>query len=302
MKIFEPSDDAIWEASEAIRRGELVGMPTETVYGLAADATNVEAVRRIFEAKRRPSDNPLIVHVASMLQVATVAADIPAEAVALGEAFWPGPFTLVLPKRSNVPSEVTAGLPTVAVRVPDHAIALKLIQVSERPLAAPSANTFMSLSPTRALDIEPKIMDKLTMILDGGPTTFGIESTVVQVLPEVRILRPGSISRKEIEMVLGREIAVGSKERLSPGQYDRHYAPSTPVRLVHDLDDLPGLGFLVAGENQINMPSDAASYATVLYSSLRQLDELGLEAIYVERPPVLPEWEAVWDRLRKAST
>ena len=166
MMIFEPTDDAIWQASEAIRRGELVGMPTETVYGLAADAMNVAAVLRIFEAKQRPADNPLIVHVASMFQVGSIVSEIPEVAVKLGEAFWPGPMTLVLPKRASVPLEVTGGLDTVAVRVPVHPIARKLIQVSERALAAPSANTFMRLSPTRAQDIEPDIARRTAMILD----------------------------------------------------------------------------------------------------------------------------------------
>jgi L-threonylcarbamoyladenylate synthase len=302
VKVVPQTAENIRLAAEALRRGELIGMPTETVYGLAGVASNPEAIRRIYEAKGRPSENPLIVHVSSVPQVATVAREIPDLAIALGEAFWPGPLTLVLPKRGSIPDEVTGGRDTVAVRVPDHSVAIALIEAADRPLAAPSANTFMRLSPTRAQDLEPAILDSTAMVLDAGPTRIGIESTVVVVLPEVRILRPGSISRAEIEQVLGMSIEVGGNDHASPGQYARHYAPATPLKLVDQLGELPGLGFFTKTAEQIAMPLNPRAYAVALYSTLKEMDRRGLEAIYVERPPTTGEWEAVWDRLRKASS
>lgn len=301
--IVAPTDEAIRRAAEALLRGELVGMPTETVYGLAAVATSPGAIRRIFEVKGRPSDNPLIVHLASIDDLESVAEQVPLSALQLAERFWPGPLTLVLPKRKEIPSEVTAGLSTVAVRVPAHPVARDLIRAVGKPLAAPSANRFMALSPTRAQDIDPLIANQLFCIIDGGPCSVGIESTVVQCLPEIAILRPGGVSRDEIEAIM--EVAPNPTlvERRSPGQYPRHYAPATAVRLVAEVrSDEPGLVFGVPTDIQVAMPRDPVAYASRLYGALRLLDHLGLDAIYVEAPPETDSWEAVWDRLRKAST
>jgi L-threonylcarbamoyladenylate synthase len=304
VRILEPTDDAIAEASEALRRGELVGMPTETVYGIAAVATDPDAVRKIFIAKGRPSDNPLIVHVYSLEQLETVAREIPASATALANRFWPGPLTLVLPKLPSVPHETTAGLGTVAVRMPSHPVALRLLREVGLPLAAPSANPFMSLSPTRAQDIDGSLAEHLALVLDGGAAEVGVESTVVDCTTDpVRVLRPGGVARADLAAVLGYEPELGgSPERRSPGQYRRHYAPRTPVVLVEILQRTDvGLTFHQPAPGQISMPREPAAYAAVLYSALRELDQKNVERIVVQKPPETPEWEVVWDRLRKAT-
>lgn len=304
MKILAPSPAALAEAGEAIRQGQLVGMPTETVYGVAADALNAEAVRRTFEAKGRPADNPLIVHIADVSEIDRVASDFPLAAAALAQRFWPGPLTLVLPKRPEVPDIVTAGLDTVAVRVPDHPVAQALLDAAGTPLSAPSANPFMGLSPTRAEDIAPSVAERLALILDGGPCEVGLESTVVSVFESpFRLLRPGRITRAEIEEVLGREILDRDEEvKRSPGLYARHYAPRTPVRLTDRLGRLDG-GVTFAtpqGSNQIQLPREPITYGAALYATLHDLDRRGLPEIVVESPPQDAAWEAVWDRLRRA--
>lgn len=304
-KLFPPIPDILADAGEAIRRGELIGMPTETVYGIAADAMNPEAVQRTFEAKGRPSDNPLIVHLADVSEVDRVAADFPLAAAVLAQRFWPGPLTLVLPKVDAVPDIVTAGLDSVAVRVPDHAVARALIEAAGTPLSAPSANPFMGLSPTRAEDIVASIAERLTMILDGGPCEVGLESTVVDVRHHpIRLLRPGRITKEELEETLEREVLGRDEEaKRSPGLYPRHYAPRTPVRLVERLTaNDAGITFH-APENphQIQLPPDAATYGAALYATLHALDRQGLREIVIETPPKNPEWEAIWDRLKKAT-
>jgi len=281
----------------------VVVMPTETVYGLACRATDAVAVSKVFAAKGRPAENPLIVHVASPTMAEGMAL-IDARARALMDAFWPGPLTLVVPKREGIPDAVTAGLPTVAVRRPDHSVALALIE-GAGPVAAPSANRSSRLSPTRAQDVDPMLGDFL--VLDGGPCRVGIESTIVNLADSEgpRLLRLGRISRQDLEHVLCVPI-LDRKEGapiVAPGEYPKHYAPLTPVRLAASLaEGDAGLTFgQSANFRQVAMPSDPGAYAAALYHSLAELDSLGLAEIVVQTPPAIPEWEPIWDRLRRAT-
>jgi L-threonylcarbamoyladenylate synthase len=306
MRILPATHEGLAEAARILRSGGLVGMPTETVYGIAANALDAKAVGKTFEVKGRPADNPLIVHVADLEQAEKVAQEVSEKARTLASAFWPGPLTLVLRKSPIVPGVVTAGLDTVAIRVPSHIVARELIQQAGVPVSAPSANTFMALSPTSAQDISEEIADKLDGILDGGPCQVGIESTVLDLTvdPPV-ILRPGAISRDALEAILGCRLAISeAPDPKSPGRYPRHYAPSTPLHIVDRLDlNACGLTFgETASAFQIRMPNEAVGYARELYRSLRLLDCMDHSEIQVESPPQGPEWEAVWDRLRKASS
>jgi len=279
-------------------------LPTETVYGIAADAMNAEAVRSTFALKGRPADNPLIVHVASMSQALTVAASIPDYAQRLAEAFWPGPLTLVLPKLPSVPDEVTAGLNTVAVRLPSHPVAQAIIRTAGLPLSAPSANLFMSLSPTQADHIAAEIVQGLSCVIDGGPCQIGLESTVVDCTGDVPvILRPGGITRSQIESVVGPLSYSLPTERRSPGSYRRHYSPRTPLRLVDQLgqDDFGITLGVPTHLGQIQLPSNPIAYGQALYRTLYELDQLGCPEILVQNPPSTVDWEAVHDRLKKAA-
>lgn len=233
-----PDPAVIAEAAAVLRAGGLVAFPTETVYGLGADALNAAAVRRIFQAKGRPSFNPLIAHVADAAAARALVAHWPEAAERLAAAFWPGPLTLVLPKRDVVPDEVTAGLPAVAVRMPAHPVARALLAAAGTPVAAPSANRFTELSPTLARHVEKALGDRVDLILDGGPTTVGIESTVVDLTgPRPALLRPGTLSPEAIAGVLGAPLAEAEAParadapRLAPGMVERHYAPRAAVWL-----------------------------------------------------------------------
>lgn len=301
MKIVFPTPENIRLAAEALQTGQLIGMPTETVYGLAANALNADAVRATFAAKGRPADNPLIVHLASVEDVSSVALEVPDIARRLAAEFWPGPLTLVLPKRPEVPDVTTGGLDSVALRVPGHPVARELIRVAGVPVSAPSANPFMGLSPTRAADLDPAILEHVALVLDGGPCEVGLESTVVDVRDGVRLLRPGHVSREMLENLLGETIEVGpGKERRSPGLYPRHYAPGTTVRLVVSLAGAPGVRFGgVAEKGQIALPDDPAGYGSGLYAALKDLDRRGLAEILIESPPTDDAWAAVWDRLKR---
>jgi L-threonylcarbamoyladenylate synthase len=306
LKIAQPTPINIQASADAILRGELVCIPTETVYGIAADATNPEAIQRIFDAKERPAENPLIVHVSDFVQLEDVVREWPDAAEILANRFWPGPLTLVLKKAETIPDSVTGGLDTVAVRMPDHPVALDLIEVCGVPLAAPSANRFMQLSPTRADHVDPYLAERVTMILDGGPCRIGLESTVVDVSHHPpRILRPGGISRGDIQAALGRPLGQmpPNSMRRSPGLYSRHYAPKATVKLVKALGPkMTGLGFGdPQNPQQIKMPRDPQVYAAALYAALHRLDSVGTKTIAIEQPPDDPAWEAVHDRIRKAS-
>ena len=303
MRIVAPTDENIAEAASAIRSGRLVVMPTETVYGLAADALNRDAVLDVFAAKGRPSDNPLIVHLAETTWLSKVARDIPEVAYKLANRFWPGPLTLVLLKLPIVPMEVSAGLDTVAVRVPAHSVARRLILEAGTPVAAPSANLFTRLSPTRAEHVDPSIGDSAELVLDGGSSEVGLESTVLDLTDGPRILRPGGVSQAELEAFLGMPIPLGTGVRKSPGQYPRHYSPRTPVEIVPQLQpDQAGLVLsALTNPAQVLLPHDPVAYAALLYETLFDLDQIGLDRIYVEAPPQTRDWDAVWDRLKKAA-
>jgi len=285
----------IKEAAESLRAGRLVAFPTETVYGLGANALDAEAVRRIFEVKGRPMTSPLIVHMASILAAQELALLWPDAAQRLAEKYWPGPLTVIVPKKSIVPDIVTAGLPSVGLRMPAHPLALELLREAGIPLAAPSANRFTQLSPTTAEHVRAGLGDAVDLILDGGPCSVGIESTVISLVgARPKILRPGMISRPEIEAVIGPvEVGAGAE---SPGQHAKHYSPRTRVVL----GDSPavGRGFRL---DRSNMPADAAGYAKRLYGVLRELDAEGYDWIVVEMPPDTPEWAGVRDRLERGA-
>lgn len=296
--IFPTNGDVIARAAELLRAGELVAFPTETVYGLGANALDEAAVRRIFEAKGRPSTSPLIVHVDSIEMARSLAAEWPDTAEKLARAFWPGPLTLVVPKLPCVPDVVTAGLSGVALRMPAHDVALALIRAAGVPLAAPSANRFTELSPTAAEHVRRGLGNRVSMILDGGPCRVGIESTVVSVAGERPVLlRPGMISAAEIEAVAG-PLAEASDAagpaHLSPGQHPKHYCPRTPV-LIAGRDPAP------PGARVVRV-SVAALPVAQLYATLHHLDDEGYDAIVVELPPEGAEWAAVRDRLLRAAS
>lgn len=294
----------IKRAAEALRAGELVVMPTETVYGLACDALNVDAVAKVFAAKARPPDHPLIVHVASPDGALAVASALTARALLLSTTFWPGPLTLILPKRPETPEIVTAGRTTVAVRVPAHPVALTLCEAFGGPIAAPSANPFTAVSPTRIEHLHSTIRAAARVILDGGPCDVGLESTVIDVTVDPpEILRPGMVSRGEIEAVIG-PVRLAEGIGRSPGSHPRHYAPRTRLRLTDKLSATePGLTFgIPTHPDQIPMPLEPAAYAARLYGALHRLDEAGVAEAGIEAPPTDAAWAAVWDRLSRATT
>ncbi|HEX4613670.1 MAG TPA: L-threonylcarbamoyladenylate synthase [Urbifossiella sp.] len=303
-----PDPSVIARAAVVIRAGGLVAFPTETVYGLGANALDPAAVGRIFAAKGRPATNPVIVHVADTADVLNVAAAWPATAAALADRFWPGPLTLVLPKRASVPDAVTASGQTVAVRCPDHAIARALIRSAGVPIAAPSANRSTELSPTLAEHVLKGLDGRIALVLDGGPCRGGIESTVVDVTGDrVQILRPGLVTAPMLEAVvgpldLGRERGEGVAR--SPGQMARHYSPRTPVMLVEAAGKpllRMGTQDILIGYDGALLPADPAGYASRLYARLHELDAAGYDRIIVELPPDTPEWAGVRDRLLRAA-
>lgn len=319
-----PSSQVIAAAAEVIRRGGLVAFPTETVYGLGADALSEAAVLGIFTAKGRPSYNPIIAHVASVEHAYTLVTQWPTAAGQLAAMFWPGPLTLVLPKAPHVPSALTAGRDTVAVRMPAHPVALALIKAAGRPIAAPSANRFTELSPTSADHVERGLGARVDMILDGGSTQVGIESTVVDLSGAFpALLRPGTLSRVALERVLGTPLsdpvpaAHATEARRAPGMTDRHYAPRARVVLVQasDVDAVVTreiaagrrVGALVIGADAAGaasrqrLPDDAAGYAHRLYAALHAVDAAGCDVACVELPPDAPDWAGVNDRLRRAA-
>jgi L-threonylcarbamoyladenylate synthase len=310
-----PGDQAVARAAALLRAGEVVAFPTETVYGLGANALDERAVAKIFLAKGRPSHNPLIVHVADAEAARALVTEWPPAAEKLAAACWPGPLSIVLPKRSQVPDLVTAGLGTVAVRVPAHPVAHNLLHQCGLPIAAPSANRSEAVSPTTAQHVLDSLGGRIPLILDGGATNIGIESTVVDLSADTpRLLRPGMISAAAIEGILGTALAasvtlVGEAARSSPGQLERHYAPRAPVQLYGDrAAAVPtGAGAVVitpgsAGDaREIQLPGDPAGYARGLYAALHTLDAAGVSLILVQQPPDAPSWSAIHDRLRRAS-
>ena len=302
----------IWtykQAGELLRAGKLVAFPTETVYGLGANALDRAAVLRIYAAKGRPATSPLIVHVADVAAARALAAEWPDSAEKLATTFWPGPLTIVVKKISAIPDEVTADLGTVGLRIPAHPVALELLREAGVPVAAPSANRFTELSPTRAEHVRQSLGDSVDLIVDGGACTVGIESTVVSVVGVVPILlRPGMISQAQLEAVLGPISLVSAVDdgaaHPAPGMHRKHYSPRTPLQLGIPSD--PNCGYLWhtvprPAEVSVRMPQDPAKYAEQLYEALHQLDAAGVPVIYVEPLPQNATWAAIQDRLIRAA-
>ncbi len=309
----------IQKASEIIRRGGLVAFPTETVYGLGADAFNLMAVARVFEVKQRPYFDPLIVHISETMEINRLVKEVPDGAKKLIEHFWPGPLTIVLFKRDEVPDIVTSGLPTVAVRMPRHPMTLEFIKLSETPIVGPSANPFGYISPTRAEHVREQLGDQIDFILDGGPCEIGVESTIVSFIDEKpKLLRPGGIPLEEIEAIVGEiEIKnIDANKPLSPGMLPRHYAPRTPIIIglsEEEIEKYRGkkIGFLAFKRpanifkfdymEVLSEKGDLREAATNLFSALRRMDGMGLDIIFAEPFPEIGLGRAIMDRLRKAS-
>jgi L-threonylcarbamoyladenylate synthase len=327
---------AIAEAAARLRAGDLVAFPTETVYGLGANALDADAVARIFAAKGRPAWNPVIVHVASSDAARALVAEWPARAQRLADACWPGPLTLVLRRAPHVPDIVTAGSETVGVRVPAHPVALALLEAAGVPIAAPSANRFTQLSPTTAAHVHTALGDRVACILDGGPTDVGIESTVLDLTGDVpRVLRSGLLEATAIAALLGEPVALGAPAatapdapRPSPGLVERHYAPRAELWLVpeqargeaeaaldrrldaaratgrHELVGAITIGdgwHPAAAQQPRHLPDAPADYARALYATLHALDDAGCTLIVVAEPPAEGAWRGIHDRLTRAT-
>lgn len=315
------------EAAERLKRGEVVAIPTETVYGLAADANNDRALKQIFTTKQRPADHPLIVHIADISQVNDWVTSFPETAVKLAQAFWPGALTLVLPAKNHVSRIVRGNEPTIALRVPNHPIALALLKLSGLSVAAPSANLFTQLSPTTASHVEAGLGDTIP-VLDGGACAIGIESTIVSVAEngDWQLLRPGMISEAEITQVAGlapqhknSTVSITSEVLTpkAPGQHALHYSPRTPLLLFKDKAALMlaykaltqanlKCAALLIGEGEapactvLRLSNQPAEVAEQLYDSLHRLDALKTDRLLLELPPARPAWAAVLDRLSRA--
>jgi L-threonylcarbamoyladenylate synthase len=306
--------DDLEAAVARLRAGGLVAVPTETVYGLAADARDPAAIAAVYALKGRPATNPLIVHVADAAWVTDWAVDVPPRAQDLIAAFWPGPLTLVLTARADVLRIVTADQDTVALRQPDHPLCLALLRRFGGALVAPSANRYMSISPTTAEHVASQFADADLAILDGGPCRVGVESTIVSVLPDEppRLLRPGMIGVEAIERVVGGALARGGHRGVRvPGQHDRHYAPATPAWSFGAANEAslsdPRLGWLLCGSGRaaagpvLDLGNEPDDYARRFYAALYRLDRAGLDGILVETPPDTEPWRAIRDRISRAT-
>jgi len=295
----------IQKAADILRSGGLVVFPTETVYGLGANALDATAVRKIYKLKGRPATSPLIVHIPSIEQARELSAEWSDEAEQLAREYWPGPLTIVVAKKAVIPDEVTAGLPTVGLRVPRHPVALELLRFAQVPVAAPSANRFTQLSPTTAEHVRDAFRDETPFLLDGGPCAVGLESTVIALTRDgLEVLRPGMAF---LEDATEPPIATEPAHR-SPGQHKKHYSPRTRVLLVNQ-GRLPQQGrgayLWIVHETKavrtIRMPAQPEAYAAQLYRQLHELDREGLDWIAVEFPPENREWAAIRDRLTRAA-
>lgn len=313
--------DEVQRAARALREGGLIGLPTETVYGLGADASNELAVRRIFAVKGRPSNHPLIVHVASAEVAKRWAASWPDEAAQLADAFWPGPLTLIVKRSSLASDAVTGGQETVGLRVPDHALALELLRAFDGGVAAPSANRFGRVSPTTAKHVRDELGDDVELVLEGGACRVGVESTIVDLSGDSpRLLRPGGVPKEAIERVLGGEVplATHATDVRAPGMLASHYAPraglwlATTATLHDEVKKRLAAGAKVAvvaprgtqipdGVTRFEVPDDDAGYARALYATLREVDERGLDVVLAVPPAESGVGLAVVDRLRRAS-
>lgn len=315
MKILPALPAQIKQAARTLRRGGLVAFPTETVYGLGANAFDALAVARIFEVKQRPEFDPLIIHLASPEETQLVWSEQPELAYRLIRQFWPGPLTLVYFKNKKIPDIVTAGLPTAAARMPDHPVALALLREAGLPVAAPSANLFGRLSPTTAKHVAEQLGSRIDLILDGGKTPIGIESTVLDLTGDPTLLRPGGIPVEEIEAVIGPIKSASTSPRpLSPGQLPQHYAPRTPLTIIKEPIHLPAglkIGYLAfrspptaikAARVEILSPrGDLREAAANLFEALHRLDQADLDLILAEPLPERGLGRAIMDRLRKAA-
>ncbi len=307
--------EEVRRAAQILARGGLVAFPTETVYGLGANASSAAAVARLYRVKGRPSDHPVIVHFASSHAAFAWARDVPDQAKQLAKRFWPGPLTLILKRSDKANDFITGGQDSVGIRVPSHPVAHELLKIFGDGVAAPSANRFGRVSPTTAAHVREDLGTDVDLVLEGGPSELGIESTILDLSAGAPLLlRPGRVSRADLEAVL--KTKIGEKTSLSPrhsGGLERHYAPRTPARLVpsYDLDKeiarlkdkVALLAFSRPDERVdywLRMPRDPQAYAQKLYGALRELDGAGCEEILVEAPPAAAEWAAVRDRLLRA--
>jgi L-threonylcarbamoyladenylate synthase len=300
-----PPDVDIQKAAQILRSGGLVVFPTETVYGLGANARDPEAIGKIYALKGRPATSPLIVHVASIEQARQLAAEWLPEADRLARQYWPGPLTLVVPKKPIIPESVTAGLPTVGLRMPRHPVALALLREAGVPIAAPSANRFTQLSPTTAQHVREAFGDETPFLLDGGPCEVGLESTVIAVTKDgLEVLRPGMAF---VDEAAAAEESSEEAHR-APGQHKKHYSPRTRVLLV-SRGFLPRegrgaylwLAYNASAAHKLRMPERPEDYAAQLYGTLHEIDRESYDWIAVELPPDTPEWAAIRDRLTRAA-
>jgi L-threonylcarbamoyladenylate synthase len=315
------TDQDIARAVAVLKAGGLVAFPTETVYGLGADASNPQAVAKVFSAKGRPADHPLIVHVADAVQLPLWARQVPPAAHTLAKAYWPGPLTLILERAARVPDAVTGGQDTVALRVPSHPVALALLRAFGGGIAAPSANRFGRVSATNAQHVRREFGSTVDCVLDGGACDIGIESTIVDLSRGTPVLlRPGHVTAEALERTLGASVgAPDASAPRAPGTLAKHYAPQTPVMLM-EADLLLELAAslvrqrkrvavlarsarqpLLQGLTWIGAPVEAVAYGHDLYANLRALDDAGCDALLVEEPPLASEWMAVRDRLARAA-
>jgi L-threonylcarbamoyladenylate synthase len=320
---------AVHRSAELLRAGEVVVLPTETVYGLAANALDAKAISKVFHIKGRPANNPIIVHVAGIKMAKECAENFPAIAEKLAKAFWPGPLTIVLPRSEKIPEIVTAGGETVGIRWPSHPFIQAVIRECGFPLAAPSANLSKRVSPTNAEHVRKSLAGKIPLIVDGGQSQVGIESTVLDLtVSPPRILRPGMIHAESLAAVCGQVQSPKSKAQSqetalrSPGLLEKHYSPKAKFLVLNWLDEVdllfqistlnfqPSTCFVIAhtripsGEIFADvsvMPHDAEAFARAIYAELHRCDEAGAESIIVESPPDLPDWSGIADRLRRAS-
>lgn len=329
-KLLKPNEESISLACELLKRGEIVGVPTETVYGLAGDANNPEAIKKIFQAKGRPSDNPLIVHISSISQLESIVSSVPKDAQKLADKFWPGPLTIIMPKGRNVCKETTAGLDSVGVRMPQNEIAREIIRRSGIPFSAPSANISGKPSPTNANDVFADMNGKIPLIIDGGECDAGVESTVISVLNETLIiLRPGIITKEMIQSVLEKNVEVATAVTegikiedavLSPGMKYKHYSPNADVTIIksdfekfknyvenNKTENTYALVF-DGEEHKLSIPAisygkekDSKSQAHNLFSALRELDCLGANLVFARCPDISGVGLAVYNRLIRSA-
>ena len=315
-KVMSISQDEINRAVSCLENGQLVAFPTETVYGLGVDASNREAVKRLYHIKGRPEDHPSIVHLASLEQIYDWASEVPELALKLAKNFWPGPMTLILPRQKHVMNEITGGQDTVGIRIPSHPVAQALLKAFGRGVVAPSANRFGKISPTTAQHVHDDLGDDVAMVLDGGSCPVGVESTIVEfssVTP--KILRPGMLTSSIIGGYLGIPIHTGSGIK-APGTLSRHYSPTALsvtmnyADLLREHQENPATLAIMStspdpcprdGHTWIKMPNQPSSYAQKLYAWLRYLDAMRPSKIIVQTVPNEPDWEAITDRIRRAT-